>query len=50
MFVPETSGKDLPQTLEEFELLFDDNNKKQVRNEDAKLWDYLVLIITLIVT
>ena len=28
MFVPETSGKDMPQTLEDFELLFEDGKEK----------------------
>lgn len=35
MFVPETSGKDLPQTLEEFELLFEKKTDKD--REDEKL-------------
>ncbi|KAL5260307.1 hypothetical protein ACHWQZ_G010436 [Mnemiopsis leidyi] len=34
MFVPETSGKDLPQTLEDFELLFED---KKDKGEDEQL-------------
>ena len=38
MFVPETSGKDMPQTLEDFELLFEDGKEE----DEEKLQSCLI--------